>query len=360
MSSGFSSAKQAPRRRWAIVVGVFAIAFVPACTNMTTDAQPVLNTVEIPGLAARADAGTEAWVCNFGYDSDPGATVTPVNLSKGVANTPDTTGTLPDAIASSPDGRLVLVADEGQDLLTVIDAEDGDVLARVPTGVEPDAVAVSPDGHLAVVADSDDGTITPVNLKTMRAGRHVNVGHQPDAVAIGGPKGSTALVANLGDGTVTPVDLATMTAGRPIRVGAEPDSIALSPDGDGALVADLGSNSVTYVNMVTLRAGPTIDVGTAPTGIAAEASGQGTGAVAWMTGGTSLVEISFDQKRVIGSAVPVGHLAEAIAVARGSSTAWVADGDPYVTEVNLITRRAIESVRVGGRPTAIVIPAPIG
>jgi hyaluronoglucosaminidase len=188
----------------------------------------------------------------------------------------------------------------------------------------------------------------------------VHVGHQPDAVVIGGPKGSTALVANLGDGTVTPVNLGTMTAGRPIRVGAEPDSIALSPDGDSALVADLGSNSVTYVNLVTLRAGPTIDVGIPPTGIAEEASAQSAGAVAWVTGGTSLVEISFDQRRVIGRAVPVGHLAEAIAIARGSSTAWVADGDPHVTEVNLMTRRAIESVRVGGRPTAIVIPAPIG
>jgi YVTN family beta-propeller protein len=327
---------------------------------MTADAQPVLHHVVIPGLAARADAGTEAWVCNFGYDSDPGATITPVDLSRGVADTPITTGTLPDAIAATPDGRLVVVADEGQDLLTVIDAKNGNVLARVSTGVEPDAIAVSPDGHLALVADADDGTITPVNLQTMRAGPHIHVGHQPDAVAIGGPTGETALVANLGDGTVTPVDLETMTAGRPIAVGTEPDAIALSPSRDGAFVANLGSDSVTYVNLVTLHAGPQILVGVPPTGIATETSAQSAGPVAWVTGGMSLVGISFDTTRVTGRRIAVGHLAEAVAISTGSATAWVADEDPYVTEMNLVTGREIKSVHVGGRPTAIVIPSPIG
>jgi hyaluronoglucosaminidase len=326
---------------------------------MTTDAQPVLHAEEIPGLVTRANAGDEAWVCNFGYDSDPGSTVTPVNLTGLVSNTPITTGSLPDAIAASPDGRLILVADEGQDLLTIIDATDGDVLARVATGVEPDAVAVSPDGRLALVADSDDGTVTQVNLDSMSAGPHIRVGPQPDAIAIGGQDGETALVANLGDGTVTPIDLATMRAGRPIPVGDEPDAIALSPNGMGAFVADLGSNEITYVNLVTLRAGPRIDVGVAPTGIATEESTGVAGPLAWVTGGTSLVRVSFDQKRVVGRALSVGHLAEAVAIGPGSSTAWVADEDPYVTEVNLVTGRDIASVSVGGRPSAIVVPAPI-
>jgi YVTN family beta-propeller protein len=325
---------------------------------MTTDAQPVIHTVEIRGLAQRAAAGTEAWVCNLGYDSDPGSTVAPVNLSGGVADPPITTGTLPDAITASPDGRLVVVADEGQDLVTVIDARTGDVLGRVATGVEPDAVAVSPNGDLAVVADSDDGTITVVNLRTMHRTASIHVGPQPDAVAVGGPGGETALVANLGDGTVTPVDLATLTAGRPIRVANEPDAIALSPNGDAALVADHGSDAVTYVSMITLRAGPQIAIGIPPTGIATESLANTAGPVAWAAGGSSLVGISFDEKRVVGTAVALGHLAEGVAIAPGTHTAWVADGDPDLTEVNLVTRRVVESVHVGGRPTSIVIPAP--
>ncbi len=373
MRSGFSSAKITSRRRWAVVVSVVAAvvsgACASACTNMTADAEPVLHASSIPGLSARADAGTEAYVCTLGYDSDPGATVTPVNLADGDADPGITTGTLPDAVAASPDGRLVLVTDEGEDELTVLDASDGDVIATIPTGVEPDAVAVSPDGTIAVVANGDDGTVTPVNLRTMRAEPPVGVGGQPAAVGIGGPDGRTALVANLGEGTVTPVDLETMKAGSPIRVGNEPDAIAVSPEGDSALVADLGSDSVTFVNLMTLTASPSVNVGVAPTGIAAATTGTaagtgagagaGTGTVAWVSGGTSLVSVSFAASPAVGHEIPIGHLAEAVAIAHDGTTAWVADNDPYVTAVDLVNGRVLRSVRVGGRPSAIVIPPPI-
>ncbi|MGO9343452.1 MAG: YncE family protein [Acidimicrobiales bacterium] len=328
---------------------------------MSADAEPVLHAAAIPGLAARADAGTEAYVCTYGYDSEPGATITPVNLDDARVDPGITTGTLPDAVAASPDGRLILVADEGEDELTVLDASDGDVKATIPTGVEPDGVAVSPDGGIAVVANSDDGTVTPVNLRTMHADPPVHVGSQPDAVGIGGPDGRTALVANLGDGTVTPVDLDTMTAGNPIRVGTEPDAIAVSSDGDSALVADFGSDEVTYVNLVTLQASASVNVGVAPTGIAAQTAGAGEAAAgeAWVSGGTSLVGVSFDARPVVGRRIPIGHLAEAVAVAESGTTAWVADNDPYVTGVDLVSGRVLRSVRVGGRPSAIVIPPPI-
>jgi DNA-binding beta-propeller fold protein YncE len=356
MNSGFSSPIPRPKRRWVIVVAACTAVFLTSCTDMTTDAQPVLRAVAIPGLSQRTKDSMEAWICNYGYDSDPGATVTPVDLSRGVADSAVTTGTLPDAIAASPNGRLLVVADGGQDLLAVINSSTGDVLGRVTTGVEPDAVAVSPNGRLAVVADSGTGTVTVVNLETMHAARRLSVGAQPDAVAIGGRGGETALVANLGSGTVTPVDLDTMTAGRPIRVGEEPDAIALSPDGGSALVADLGSNEVTYLNLITLRAGPEIAVGVPPTGIATQTGPGGTRPLAWVSGGSSLVSVSFDGAHPVGAALPVGHLAEDVAIAPGAATAWVADGDPYITEVNLTTRQVVESVRVGGRPTQIVIP----
>ena len=365
------------RRRWAIFVALFSVSVASACTNMTADAEPVLHTVTIAGLSTRAEAGAEAYVCTFGYDSAPGATVTPVNLDGDRADSGITTGTIPDAVAASPDGRLVLVTDEDEDQLSVIDTSDGYVVATIPTGLEPDAVVVSPDSGLAVVANSGDGTVTPVDLHTMRAEPAVNVGGEPDAVGIGGPGAQTALVANLAGGTVTPLNLETMKAGRSIRVGDEPDAIAVSPDGDSALVTDLGSDAVTFVDLVTLRASATVNVGIPPTGIATDPEGNGgsgpsagasggaagggggSGAVAWVSGGSSLVSVSFAARPVVSRAIPVGHLAEAVAISRGGTTAWVADGDPYVTKVDLVTGRDLESVHVGGRPSAIAIPPPI-
>jgi len=346
-------------RRWVLVVGVVTLALVPSCTDMTADAEPVLHGVDIPGLSARAQAGSEAYVADFGYASDPGAAVTPVDLAHRVADTAITTGTLPGAVAATPDGRLVLVADEGQDLLAILDASDGDVVARVQTGVEPDAVAVSPNGKIALVANSDDGTVTPVDLTTMRSGAAVSVGAEPDAVAIGGQDGDTALVANLGSDTVTPIDLETMTPGSPVHVGDEPDAITMSPDGSTAFVANLGSDSVVAVNMATLTAGPVVPVGIAPTGIATDDTSGPSGPIAWVSGGSSLVAVSFADDEVVGDPLAVGHLAEAVAVTADGTTAWVADEDPYVTEINLVTRRVVASVFVGGKPEAIVIPPPL-
>jgi YVTN family beta-propeller protein len=325
---------------------------------MTNDAQPVVHSVDISGLAARARAGAEAYVCNYGYDSAPGATITPVNLQGGVADTAITTGTLPSALAATPDGREVLVTDQGQDLLTVLDARNGDVVARISTGVEPDAVAVSPDGGTALVANSDSASVTPVDLADFKAGPSIAVGPQPDAVAIGGPGGDVALVANLGGDSVTPVDLKTMEAGPAIKVGNEPDAIALAPDGEVAAVANLGSNSVSFVNLTTLTTGPQLNVGLAPTGIATESTFGSAGAVAWVSGNESLVGVSYPTERLLGRTADVGRLVESVAIAPAGRTAWVADDGPYVTNVDLSDGRVLSSVHVGGRPSAIVIPAP--
>jgi YVTN family beta-propeller protein len=348
---GFSSAIDKRLRRWGLVGLFVAGGLLASCANQTADAQPVLHTSDISGLSDRAQAGTEAYVCNFGYTSDPGATVTPVNLVDASTDPDITTGTLPDAIAATPDGRYVLVADEGQDLVTVVDTSDGDVVARLATGVEPDAVAVSPNGRTALVANADGASVTPVDLETMRSEPAVRVGNQPDAIAFGGPGGDTALVANAGDATVTPVDVTNMTAGTPIAVGVEPDAITVSPDGGTALVANFGSSSVTVIDMSSLSAAGDIAIGVAPTGLATK------GATAWASGGTSLVPISFAARAVSGNPVNVGRLVEGVAIS--GSDAWVADQGPYVTEVDLTDGKVVTSVQVGGRPSAIVIPAPL-
>jgi YVTN family beta-propeller protein len=322
---------------------------------MTADAEPVLNAVNIPGLGTRAAAGSEAYVCNFAYDSDPGDTVTPVDLSAAKVDPRVTTGSLPSAVAATPNGRMILVTDEGEDELTVLDSTDAHVIATIATGAEPDAVAISPNGVVALVANSDDGTVTPVVLATMHADPPIRVGGQPDAIAIGGTTGQTALVANSGTGTVTALDLATMSVERTITVGEEPDGIAMKPDGTSALVANLGSNSVTLIDMTTLKAVQTVALQVPPTGIA---TAKGGNPAAWVTGGKSVEEVTFDGPALVHSA-NIRHLAEAIAVDGAGDEAWVADGDGYVTEVDLRTGMAGKSVDVGGRPTAIVIPPAI-
>jgi YVTN family beta-propeller protein len=342
---------------------VAAFALLTGCGNTTASVSTY--------TAQNAASGSQAYLATFGYDDQPGTTVTSVDLltgpragSRGLRlGRAVSVGSLPSALAATPDGRLLLVTDQGNDQLAVVDTATDAVIAHIPTGVEPDAVAVSPDGRIALVANVDDNTVTPVDLVTLRAGRPITVGARPDAVAIGGPGGRTALVADLEGDTVTPVDLSTMTAGAPIAVGLEPDAVALSPDGATALVANLGSGTVTPISMATLHPGPSVPVGPGPTSVAVAGTGPSGTPTAWVASGTNLVPVNLPVLASAGSSpvgrpVAVGHLAEAVAVNSSGTRAWVAGQDATVTAVNLSTAVVSRSLFVGGRPEAIVIPPP--
>jgi YVTN family beta-propeller protein len=339
-------------------------------------------------LAGRAAAGQEAWVTTDAFVSHPGKTVTPVDLVGHRADAAVTTASQPAALAVAPGGRSVLVANEGADTLSVVDAASGAVTATVKVGLEPDAVAVVPGnagGHgTALVANFGDGTVTPVDLATERAGTPIPVGHQPDAIGVwatrgtaGTPVGGVALVANFADGTVTPIDLATMQAGLAVSAGSEPDAVGIVPtsaaaagsgSGSGqngvstgpatALVADFGSDTVIPVDLATMADGPPVGVGGNPTGMAVAADG-----TAWVVGGNTLTPLTGSTGSATtapaftaGSPLALPHVGEAVAL-QGTTTAWVALQDGTLAPVDLASGHAGAAVHVGGRPSAVVIPA---
>jgi len=107
----------------------------------------------------------------------------------------------------------------------------------IDAGNEPFAIAVTPDGKTVYVANtwentgrpaSAPGTVTPIATATNTPGAPIEVGSQPWAFAIT-PDGRTAYVASWQSGTVTPIATATNTAGTPVEVGDGPYAIAVTP-----------------------------------------------------------------------------------------------------------------------------------
>jgi len=86
-----------------IVTTVAAISLVTGCGNATGS-----TSAGFSGSAAR---GTEAYICTFGYDDQPGTTVTALDLATRHLGRPINTGSLPSALAATPDGRLLVVTD---------------------------------------------------------------------------------------------------------------------------------------------------------------------------------------------------------------------------------------------------------
>ena len=179
------------------------------------------------GSAAVSPTTPTAYVVTGANVANPGDTVAVVNLSARKKQPPITVGTLPAAVAVTPNGQDVLVAVKGEDELSEIDVASGAVVGQAMVGVEPDAVAVTPDGSLALVANFDDNTVTPVALPSLRSGRPVPVGREPVSVAVS-PDGRLALVADYEDDTVTPISLPGLVAGPPIAAGQEPVDVFIS------------------------------------------------------------------------------------------------------------------------------------
>ena len=136
------------------------------------------------GSAVASPTTPTAYVATGASVANPGNTVAVVDTVTSKAQKPITTGTLPAALAVTPDGNDVLVANKGVDTVSEIDVASGTVVRQVTVGLEPDAVAVAPNGALALVANFGDNTVTPLALPSLRAGRPIAVGRQPVAVAI--------------------------------------------------------------------------------------------------------------------------------------------------------------------------------
>jgi len=335
--------------------------------RLTRAVAAVLAAAALAGAALDDPAGATtvpptavAWVATHAVVSDPGGTIVRVTLPAGSRNTGPsriTTASQPTAMALTPNGRRLLVVNEGANSLSVVDVADGEVVATVFAGIQPDAVAVAPGGTdgagVALVADFGSGRLTPIDLATLRAGPSVGVGDAPDAVAVADlPSGEFALVADFADATVHVVDVATMRAGPAIAVGTEPDAVAVIGGSPPlALVADFGSDALTPIDLSTFRSGSPVPVAGDPTGVVTSPDGT----FAWVAGGGALTPFKLAGLQP-GIPVSLRSPAEALTLAGPSgTTAWVAEENGWLVPVPLPGGPPGHGVYVGGHPTSVVI-----
>ena len=201
------------------------------------------------------------------YDTVPGSTIsafaTPARQPNAV-----TIGSLPSAVASTPDGRRLLVTAQGDNILEILDTSDYAAVGQVTTGLEPDAVAVTPDGKTALVANLGDGTVTPVDLSTHQAGAPVGVGPGPTAVVFSptSPSGGGAAWVAVGESLV-PVSLSGRSPGAPVPVGHIVEAMALSDRGHSAWIAT-SDGAIASVDLSSGDLRGTTQVGGRPSAIA--------------------------------------------------------------------------------------------
>jgi serine/threonine protein kinase, bacterial len=169
------------------------------------------------------------------------------------------TGRFPGAVAF---GTRLYVANAGDATLTVA----GEA-APIPVGAQPSGLATSPDGRLLYVADSGSDDVMVIDTTTLATVATVPVGRAPAAVAADARRAWV-----VGQDEVTVVDAASRAV--VARVGVGGAALALSPDGGQLYVADADAGTVRMVDTVTFDVGPAADVGGGPVAIAAGRDGR--------------------------------------------------------------------------------------
>ncbi len=171
-------------------------------------------------------------------------------------------------------GMPVLVANSGDDSVSVVSAATHEEVGTIPVGDNPRSIAVSPTQTLAYVTNFGDGTVSVLDLSDLAALTDpasdlptIDVGHAPVGVAFR-PDGQYAYVVNAGQNRVSVINTDSQTVETHIRVGSEPQEIAINAAGTRAYVTNSGDGTVSVIDLATNKQLTTVAVGEDPNGVA--------------------------------------------------------------------------------------------
>ena len=168
-------------------------------------------------------------------------------------------GLVPVGVAASPDGARVYVAvvdpkRVDSDFIAVLDPRTGVASPSkivIALGAAPTSIAFAPDGRTAYVANRGANTVSVIDTATSAVTASISGLRAPTGIAVS-PDGATVWVANSGDDTVATIDAASRTTSAasivvPGVTVSGPTGIAISPDGSHAYVANRTANAVTEI-----------------------------------------------------------------------------------------------------------------
>ena len=169
------------------------------------------------------------------YTANIGAgTVSVLDLKAGRKLRDIPVGGAPEAIALSPDGRILWVGDLERARVRAFSTSRRihDPLATVATGGHPIRLAISPDGRFVVSSDLAGGSLTLIDARTMKKLRDIPVSGSAEArqvTILFSPDGRRLYVAETGRDQVAELDFPDGRILRRLKAGRNGDGLAIAP-----------------------------------------------------------------------------------------------------------------------------------
>ncbi len=170
-------------------------------------------------------------------------------------------------LALSPDDKLLFVASQWDNNVTIINAETGEIIKSLATGKGAEGVTVSPDGKEAWVVNRVWQTLAIIDLATMKKVQTMTCEHNPMR-DIFMPDGNTLIVTSALSDELAFVDRAKREVVGRVKTGDFPVGMAMTKDGSRLYVTNLNGGDVAVVDLPNRKVIHRFPVGGQPEGIA--------------------------------------------------------------------------------------------
>ncbi|MEN8107369.1 MAG: hypothetical protein ABFS22_05115 [Pseudomonadota bacterium] len=334
-----------PGRATAIILYLLALVAMPVLGNTgillvvnksdntlsllnlaTAHSIAVLPTGTGPHEVAVSPDGTIALVSNYGAASEPGNSLTVINIA--AAEVVDTIDLgdyrRPHGLVWLPDNRRALVTVEDNRAVVLVDINHGEIIRAVKTGESVShMVAIDPAGNRAYVANIGSGSISVIDIDGGVLRATVNVGKGTEGIAMS-PDSKQLWATNRESDTVVVIDPATMNILATLDSTGFPIRVILSPDGREALVSRANASRVEFYDTQTL---------------------QSSGEVSMPR------EYSLSNGRWLGGGFGYRPLPIGIVYHPDGKTAYVANSyGGYIAVVDVATRQVTATLQAGAEP----------
>jgi YVTN family beta-propeller protein len=149
------------------------------------------------------------------------------------------------------DGKTILAGAAAARQILTIDAQTGQVLARLPLPISPMRFCFNPDGGQMFVSGPGEDAVVIVSPFQNEVDETILAGRKPGAMAVSEQR-NLLFVTNPETGDLTILDIDTRSLTASVHVGEDPAEILLTPDGEYALVLDRRSGNVSVVRISTV------------------------------------------------------------------------------------------------------------
>jgi YVTN family beta-propeller protein len=309
----------------------------------------------------------------------PGETLLPNGWTIAPAGRHIAIGDLPLALLQSPDGRFLIVSNNGwsKPTLTVYDLEKGYVSSRVAMDHAWLGLAWHPDGTRLYSSAAAHNSVTPLawrdNRLTTEDALAISPPWKPGMPAeastlgfVGGldvsPDGRTLFAVQVLAKTLSAIDLATGSVRRRVVLDAEPYTVLTSRDGALLYVSLWGGARVLVFDAATLESRGTMAAGEHPNAMAFSKDGKRLFVACANTNSVWVIDLATQRalERVsvaLYPEAPPGTTPNALALSPAGETLLVANADNNtvaVVDVENEARSEVEGfIPTGWYPTAV-------